>query len=93
MALTDYQGIEFLKNTYWPTVHNVGVSSQLRPEFSEGPFNVIIQDYNVSAQVSDAKQQYRTILFNCYFNRFSTVRRIDGSPSVEVYNFIFQSAI
>jgi hypothetical protein len=61
-----------------------------RPEFA-GPFNILVKDYKVGYD-RDADTSQRTLI-DCFINRQAFVRRVDGSPIVEVYQFIAKTIL
>lgn len=61
-----------------------------RPEFT-GPFNILVKDYKVGYD-KDAETSQRTLI-DCFINRQAFVRRVDGSPIVEVYQFIAKTIL
>ena len=82
--------IKNYKEKYWPQNKTMSQSSApVRGEFA-GPFNIKIKDFYLGYDKLRFEQKE---FINCYINRLSTVRRIDGSPIVEVYPFIAQTLL
>lgn len=87
----DSAAIKNLQETFWDSNKKRSfLNAPPRPEFL-GPFNIEIRDYKVGG-ARGSEYQTKTI-FNCFINRMSTVRKIDGSPVVESYQFIGQSML
>lgn len=66
------------------------LTAPIRPEYMAGPFRIKVKDVRVGYNKSDYEIHE---LINCFISRVMTVRRIDGSPVAEVYQWIGQTII
>lgn len=81
-------------NTRQNTIDSVAggnALNNLRPEF-RGPINIDIRDFRLGEGTGTEEGETKTI-FNAFLTRYSTLRRADGSPVVEVYAYIAQTFI
>jgi hypothetical protein len=82
--------IKAFQETYWNSEKPQNfLSADARPEFRV-PFDIIVKDFRVG--YDNENYQERTIK-NCFLTSNGSVRRVDDSPVVEVYQFIAQSII
>lgn len=80
--------IQAYRDLYWAEEKAFNyLTAPQRPEFII-PFNLKIKDYPIGQEKPIARE-----IINCYLNQEASVRRIDGSPVVEVYTFIGQTII
>jgi hypothetical protein len=56
-----------------------------------GPFNIKIRDFKIGYSKDSSTTEKE--LINCFVNRYATVRRVDGSPVVEVYQILAMSLL
>lgn len=86
--LTD-KNIVALKKQFWGNTDSTKLFPYTSPRADfTGPFNIEIKDY----QITDNKPQIKRLV-DCFVNRSASVRRVDGTPIVEVYQFIARSVI
>lgn len=83
--------IKKFQDAHWIKAESFSTgNAPARPEFA-GPFNILVKDYKVGYD-RDAESSQRTLI-DCFINRQAFVRRVDGSPIVEVYQFIAKTIL
>ena len=89
LVTLDNSAMKSFQDTFW-SKDTKSRDMPIRPEFSKGPFDIIIKDYSIGTV--DQEPEERRII-DCFLVRMATVRKSDSTPVVEVYQFIARSII